>query len=126
MFPELSFAVTVLGVKLVPDSTCWFVRGVTSNLNTPGVGGVTGGVGGVTGGTGGVGGVTGGTGGVGGVTGGTGGVGGVTGGTGGVGGVTGGTGVEGVEGIYGVDETDAQIIFKTIASGAESAIQSFA
>jgi len=116
VFPELSFAVTVLGVKLVPASTCWFVRGVTSNLNTPGVGGVTGGVGGVTGGTGGVGGVTGGTGGVGGVTG----------GTGGVGGVTGGTGVEGVEGIYGVDETDAQIIFKTIASGAESAIQSFA
>jgi putative lipoprotein len=106
VFPELSFAVTVLGVKLVPASTCWFVRGVTSNLNTPGVGGVTGGVGGVTGGTGGVGGVTG--------------------GTGGVGGVTGGTGVEGVEGIYGVDETDAQIIFKTIASGAESAIQSFA
>jgi hypothetical protein len=96
VFPELSFAVTVLGVKLVPASTCWFVRGVTSNLNTPGVGGVTGGVGGVTGGT------------------------------GGVGGVTGGTGVEGVEGIYGVDETDAQIIFKTIASGAESAIQSFA
>jgi len=106
VFPELSFAVTVLGVKLVPASTCWFVRGVTSNLNTPGVGGVTGGVGGVTGGTGGVGGVTG--------------------GTGGVGGVTGGTGVEGVEGIYGVDGTDAQIIFKTIASGAESAIQSFA
>jgi len=96
VFPELSFAVTVLGVKLVPASTCWFVRGVTSNLNTPGVGGVTGGVGGVTGGT------------------------------GGVGGVTGGTGVEGVEGIYGVDGTDAQIIFKTIASGAESAIQSFA
>jgi len=119
VFPELSFAVTVLGVKLVQASTCWFVRGVTSNLNTPGVGGVTGG-------TGGVGGVTGGTGGVGGVTGGTGGVGGVTGGTGGVGGVTGGTGVEGVEGIYGVDGTDAQIIFKTIASGAESAIQSFA
>ena len=114
MFPELSFAVTVLGVKLVPASTCWFVRGVTSNLNTPGVGGVTGGVGGVTGGTGGVGGVTGGTGGVGGVTG----------GTGGVGGVTGGVGVEGVEGIYGVDGTDAQIIFKTIASGAESAIKS--
>ena len=106
MFPELSFAVTVLGVKLVQASTCWFVRGVTSNLNTPGVGGVTGGVGGVTGGTGGVGGVTG--------------------GTGGVGGVTGGTGVEGVEGICGVDGTDAQIIFKTIASGAESAIQSFA
>jgi len=96
VFPELSFAVTVLGVKLVQASTCWFVRGVTSNLNTPGVGGVTGGVGGVTGGT------------------------------GGVGGVTGGTGVEGVEGIYGVDGTDAQIIFKTIASGAESAIQSFA
>jgi len=96
VFPELSFAVTVLGVKLVPASTCWFVRGVTSNLNTPGVGGVTGGVGGVTGGT------------------------------GGVGGVTGGVGVEGVEGIYGVDGTDAQIIFKTIASGAESAIQSFA
>jgi hypothetical protein gobsU_32234 len=80
VFPELSFAVTVLGVKLVQASTCWFVRGVTSNLNTPGVGGVTGGVGGVTGG-----------------------VGGVTGGTGGVGGVTGGTGVEGVEGICGVD-----------------------
>jgi len=89
VFPELSFAVTVLGVKLVQASTCWFVRGVTSNLNTPGVGGVTGG-------------------------------------TGGVGGVTGGTGVEGVEGICGVDGTDAQIIFKTIASGAESAIQSFA